>query len=86
MYDACIDPADYRLPGTIGHLTVGIPPGGVGEIQFVKAGRRRGEAARAVNGAALPRGAEVVITGYDRGVAVVQPWDEFYAGSKEGQS
>lgn len=80
-----LDPADYRLPGTVGQLTVGIPAGGVGEIVFAKAGRRRSEAARAVDGRPLARGAEVVITAYERGVALVQPWDEFVSG-KEGHS
>src|ERR1051326_2200254 len=57
-----MDPEDYRLEGTVGQVTVGIPAGGTGEIVFEKAGSRRSEAARAMNGAAIPRGAEVVIT------------------------
>ena len=81
--DQVLDPADYRLPGTIGHLTVGIPSNGVGEVVFSKAGARRSEAARAVDGRALARGAEVVITAYEHGVATVQPWDEFYRGKEE---
>jgi hypothetical protein len=80
-----LDPADYRLPGTIGHLTVGIPEDGVGEVVFTKAGARRSEAARAADGRALARGAEVVITGYEHGIATVQPWDEFVSGKGRAQ-
>jgi hypothetical protein len=74
-----MDPADYRLEGTVGKLTVGIPEGGTGEIVFEKAGTRRSEAARAIGGAAIPRGSEVVITSYADGFALVQPWGEFLA-------
>ncbi len=80
-----LDPADYRLPGTIGRLTVGIPENGVGEVVFTKAGARRSEAARADDGRALARGAEVVITSYEHGIATVQPWDEFVSGKGRAQ-
>jgi membrane protein implicated in regulation of membrane protease activity len=72
-----MDPADYRLEGTVANVTVPIPAGGTGEVVFEKGGSRRGEAARALNGAAIPRGAEVVITAYAKGFATVQPWGEF---------
>lgn len=72
-----MDPLDYRLEGTVGTVTVGIPAGGTGEIVFTKAGARRSEAARALESASIPRGTEVVITSYARGFATVQPWTEF---------
>jgi membrane protein implicated in regulation of membrane protease activity len=74
-----MDPADYRLEGTVGKITVRIPAGGTGEVVFSKAGARRSEAARAFGGAAIPRGTEVVITQYADGFATVQPWAEFIA-------
>lgn len=74
-----MDPADYRLPGTVGQITVRIPAGGTGEVVFAKAGARRSEAARGLDGAAIPRGTEVVITAYADGFATVQPWAEFLA-------
>jgi membrane protein implicated in regulation of membrane protease activity len=74
-----MDPADYRLEGTIGTVTVGIPAGGTGEVMFSMAGARRSEAARAVHGTPIPRGSEVVITAYADGFAAVQPWGEFLA-------
>ena len=72
-----MDPDDYRLEGTVGRITVGIPEGGTGEIVFTKAGLTRSEAARALGGAAIGRGVEVVITSYAGGFAKVQPWNEF---------
>jgi membrane protein implicated in regulation of membrane protease activity len=74
-----MDPEDYRLEGTVGQVTISIPPGGTGEVVFAKAGARRSEAARAVGGAPIPRGSEVVITRYIDGFATVQPWGEFLA-------
>jgi len=74
-----MDPADYRLEGTVGQVTVGIPAGGTGEVVFSKSGARRSEAARAVGSEPIARGAEVVITRYADGFATVQPWGEFLA-------
>src|SRR5712692_307416 len=74
-----MDPEDYRLEGTVGQVTVSIPPGGTGEVVFAKAGARRSEAARAMGGVPIPRGSEVVITTYADGFATVQPWGEFLA-------
>lgn len=74
-----MDPEDYRLEGTVGQVTVSIPPGGTGEVVFAKAGARRSEAARAKGGGPIPRGSEVVITTYADGFATVQPWGEFLA-------
>jgi hypothetical protein len=75
-----MDPADYRLEGTVCQVSVGIPAGGTGEVIFQKAGSRRSEAARAsVKGQPIARGTEVVITRYADGFASVQPWGEFLA-------
>ena len=78
-----MDPEDYRLEGTVGQITIGIPAGGTGEVVFSKVGARRSEAARALDGVPIPRGTEVVITQYVNGVATVQPWAEFIA-AREG--
>ncbi|MBI4497060.1 MAG: hypothetical protein HY689_04060 [Chloroflexi bacterium] len=68
---------DYRLEGTLARVTVSISAQGVGEILFTLAGARRSEAARSLSGRAIPRETEVVIIAYERGVATVQPWEEF---------
>lgn len=74
-----MDPRDYRLEGTVGTVSIGIPASGTGEILFTKAGVRRSEAARAPGSVAIPRGTEIVITSYANGFATVQPWTEFLA-------
>jgi membrane protein implicated in regulation of membrane protease activity len=74
-----MDPADYRLVGTVGRISVSVPAGGTGEIIFSKAGARRSEAARGLEGHPVARGTEVVITAYEDGFAIVQPWHEFVA-------
>jgi hypothetical protein len=81
---SAMNPDDYRLEGTIGRVTVSIPPGGTGEIVFSKAGAYRSEAARGIDQRPIPHGAEVVVTHYERGFATVQPWAEFVASSGTG--
>lgn len=79
-----MDPRDYALEGTLARVTVSIPAGGVGEIVFTKANARRSEAARSVDNRAVPRGTEVVILEYERGIATVQPWNELLTGEEPG--
>ena len=78
-----MDPDDYRLEGTLGQVTVRIPADGTGEVVYSKAGSRRSDAARSAGGRAIPRGTEVVITGYADGFATVQPWQEFMAAHEQ---
>lgn len=72
--DRVLDPADFRLPGTLARVTSSIRAGGTGEIVYVQEGVRQVAAARSLDGALLSRGTEVVVLGCDRGVASVQPW------------
>jgi len=68
--------SDYRLPGTAARVVSAIRAGGVGEVVYSKGGIRFTAGARAANGEAVPKGAEVVIIRYERGLAYVQPVDE----------
>jgi hypothetical protein len=79
--DRPIDPAAYRLEGSIAKVSVSIPENGVGEIIFTLADRRRSEAARSEHGQAIPRETEVAILSYDNGVATVAPWSQLMASS-----
>lgn len=86
-----MNPRDYRLEGTLARVTVSIPGTGAGEIVYSKAGTRRSEAARSLTGRPIPRNTEVVVVAYERGVAAVQPYEEFVgagraprAGSERG--
>lgn len=72
--DRPMDPADYKLEGTLARVSVSLPENGVGEIVFSLAGTTRCEAARADGGHRIPDGTEVVITRYERGIATVQPF------------
>jgi membrane protein implicated in regulation of membrane protease activity len=81
-----MDPREYRLEGTLARVTVGIPAGGTGEIVFTKAGRRRSEAARSLDGRPIARGTEVVIMRYARGIASVQPWEALLASTTASTS
>lgn len=72
-----MDPADYRLEGTVARVSGPISAGRIGEIQYTKAGLRRSEGARSVDGSAIARDTEVVIVRYERGLAYVEPWQSF---------
>jgi len=72
-----LNPADYRLEGTVARVTVPIAPDRVGEIVYTKGGSRRSDGARSSNGSAIGRGTEVVIVRYEKGIAYVEPWNSF---------
>ncbi len=80
-----LDPADYDRIGALGRITSPIREGGTGEITFSMAGSRHACGARAENGNALPRGAEVIVTRYERGIAYVRRYEEL-AGEKEASA
>lgn len=74
--DEALDPADFEMIGVLGKLSVRIREGGTGEMIYSQAGTRRVCAARCERGAAILKGAEVVVTRYERGIAYVRPWSE----------
>ena len=63
--------------GTIAKTTVPIREGdGTGEIVFTHQGTRQVAGARSDNGRAIDKGAEVIVTRYEKGIAYVATWDE----------
>ncbi len=84
-HEEALDPADYDMVGVLGKLNMPIRPGGTGEIVYAQGGTRRVAGARAESGAAISKGAEVVVTRYEKGIAYVRPWDEF-SGDLEQKS
>ena len=72
--EAPLDPADYDMVGVLGRLNVPIRPGGTGELIYSQEGTRRVAGARSEDGAAIPKGAEVMVTRYEKGIAYVRPW------------
>ena len=68
--------ADYEMVGVLGRTSLPIRAGGTGEIIYSQAGTRRTCGARSEDGAAIEKGAEVVVTRYDKGIAYVRRWEE----------
>ncbi len=71
-----LDPADYELRGVLGRVSSTVRPGGTGEMIFSQEGVRRATPIRAENGSGIPRGAEVIVTRYEKGIAYVRPFDD----------
>ncbi len=71
-----LDPADYNMIGVLGHLSGALREGGTGEMIFSQEGFRRCSAVRNEEGTSLPKGAEVVVMRFEKGIAYVRPWDE----------
>jgi len=68
--------ADYHMVGVLGRLTQPIREGGLGELVYTQGRTRKSCGARSVDGRAIERGAEVVVTGYDRGIASVKRYSD----------
>jgi len=74
--DTALDPADYEMVGVLGKLSIPIRQGGTGEIVFSQEGVRRVSAARSDDSTAIPKGAEVVVQRYEKGIAYVRRWED----------
>lgn len=71
-----LDPADFEMCGVLGRTSVPIRPGGTGEIIYSQEGTRRTCGARSDGGSAIVKGADVVVTRYEKGIAYVKLWSE----------
>jgi membrane protein implicated in regulation of membrane protease activity len=68
--------SEVRMSGLVGRsaeVSVSIPEGGVGQVVLSFGGQRSEHVARAADGRALVRGAEVVVTGLRGDAVVVAP-------------
>jgi hypothetical protein len=72
-----LNPADYHMTGVLGHVSSSIREGGTGEIIYSQEGTRRTCGARSEDGKPIPKGIEVLVTRYQKGIAYVRRWDEF---------
>jgi len=72
--------ADYALPDVFATVTLAIRPGGTGEISYAQGGTRKSAAARSDSGEPVALGAEVVVTHFENGIALVRPWQRPEAG------
>lgn len=83
--DENLDPADYEMVGVLGRISSPIRQGGTGEIIYSQAGTRRTCGARTEDESAIAKGAEVVVTRYEKGIAYVRLWTEM-AGDEPAQA
>ena len=81
--EVALNPSDYQMVGVLGAVTVSIREGGTGEIVFSQEGVRRCAGARSEDGVAIPKGAEVIVIRYEKGIAYVKRWEEL-AGEDGG--
>jgi membrane protein implicated in regulation of membrane protease activity len=74
--EAPLDPADYDMIGVLGRLSIPIRAGGTGELIYSQEGTRRVCGARGETNLAIPKGTEVIVTRYEKGIAYVRPWED----------
>jgi membrane protein implicated in regulation of membrane protease activity len=74
-----LNPADYEMTGVLGRISSPIREGGTGEIIYSQEGTRRTCGARSDDGRAIPKGIEVLVTRYEKGIAYVRRWEELAA-------
>jgi len=67
---------DYHMVGVLGRLSQPIREGGIGELVYTQGGTRKSCGARTDDGAPIEKGAEVVVTSYERGIATVKRWSD----------
>ena len=73
--------ADYQMTGVLGRLSQPIREGGIGELVYSHGGARQSCGARSADGSAIEKGAEVVVTEYERGIAAVRRWTDLASGN-----
>jgi membrane protein implicated in regulation of membrane protease activity len=81
-----LDSEDFGMVGALGKLSMPIREGGTGELIYSQAGTRRTCGARADDPQAVfPKGSEVVVTRYEKGLAYVRLWSEIAGEEPEKQ-
>jgi membrane protein implicated in regulation of membrane protease activity len=74
--DRDLDPADFEMRGVLGNVSSTVRENGTGEMIFTQQGTRRGVPIRSEVGQAIPKGTEVLVTRYERGIAYVREFDQ----------
>ena len=74
--DENMDPADYEMVGVLGRISMPVRENGTGEIIYSQAGTRRTCGARSDDGRGLEKGAEIMVSRYEKGIAYVKRWEE----------
>lgn len=79
-----MNPADWNVVGVLGRVTSSIRSNGYGEIVYEQHGRRQVASAKASGDQAIARNTEVVVLRVERGVAIVEPFDDLL-GETDGR-
>lgn len=74
--DYTLDAADFDMVGVLGRVSSPVREAGIGEMVFSQEGSRKAAAIRSDDGRAIGKGAEVVVTKFEKGIAYVRRWDE----------
>lgn len=80
-----MNPRDWDQVGVIGHVSSSIRPSGYGEIVYEQNGIRQVAAAKAEGDGGIPRNTEVVVLRIEKGVAIVEPFEELLASHNEAR-
>lgn len=83
--DQFLDPADFEMTGVLGRISAPVRAGGTGELIYSQAGTRRSCGVRAEDGSAIPKGTEVIVTRFEKGIAYVHLWSEMAGEENEPQ-
>ena len=75
-HEEYLDPADFEMVGVLGKLSMPIREGGTGELIYSQMGTRRVCGARSEDGSSIPKGTDVVVMRYEKGIAYVRLWSE----------
>jgi membrane protein implicated in regulation of membrane protease activity len=67
---------ETAVTGVIGHVSAPIRANGTGEVLYEQLGARRSVPARADLGEEIPKGEEVFVVRYERGIAYVRRWED----------
>jgi hypothetical protein len=71
--------ADSHIIGVLGRVSQPIRQDGIGEVIYSSGGARRSCGARSADGKPIEKGAEVIVTAYERGIASVRRWEDLAA-------
>lgn len=67
---------ETAVTGVVGRVSSSIRAGGTGEVLYEQMGARRSVPARADLGDAIPKGEEVFVVRYEKGIAYVRRWED----------
>jgi len=67
---------ETAVPGAVGKVSAVIRGDGTGEIIYEQMGARRSVPARSEVGESIPKGEEVFVVRYERGIAYVRRWED----------